>query len=87
VEDLLQFIGEVALGSAVDEGFHGRDQIAPAREPHRLKGPKALAIKLWDLSESVVAAAMGVAGTIGEFFQLAKNRGIDSGPQGLFQLG
>jgi hypothetical protein len=46
VQDLLQFMGEVALGSAVDEGLQGREQIAPAREPHRLKGLKALGIKL-----------------------------------------
>ena len=45
-----------------------------------------MGIELRDLSEGVVAAAMGVAGAIGEFFQLAKHRRIDGGPQGLFQL-
>jgi hypothetical protein len=45
-----------------------------------------MGIKLRDLSEGVVAAAMGLAGAIGEFFQLAKHRSIDGGPQGLFQL-
>ena len=84
VQELLQFSGEVALGSGVDESFQGRDQITPAREPHRLKGPKALGIKLWDLVKSVVAAAVGVAGAIGKFFQLAKHRDVDGGSQGLF---
>jgi len=87
VQDLLQFVGEVALGSRVDEGFQGRDQIAPTREPDRLKRPKTLRIKPGDLGEGVVAASMGVAGTIGEFFQLAKHGRIDAGPQSLFQLG
>ena len=87
MQELLQFAGEITLGSAADEGFQGGDQVAPAREPHRLKGPKAMGIKLRDLREGVVAAAMGVAGAIGEFFQLAKHRDVDGGPQGLFQLG
>ena len=54
VQELLQFVGEVALGSRVDEGFQGRDQIAPAREPDRLKRPKTLRIKLGDLGEGVI---------------------------------
>src|ERR1035437_7904735 len=87
VQDQLQFICEVALGSCADEGFQGRDQMAPPREPHLVKGPKALGIKLRDLVEGVVAAAVGVAGAIGKFFQLAKHRDVDGGSQGLFQLG
>src|ERR1017187_2228068 len=43
-------------------------------------------IELGDLSESVIAAAMGVAGMIGELFQLAKHRSVDGGSQCLFQL-
>src|SRR5438270_2084349 len=59
----------------------------PARRPQRPKRTTARRIKHRDLGEGVVAAAMGVAGAIGEFFQLAKHRGIDFGPQDFFQLG
>jgi hypothetical protein len=45
-----------------------------------------MGIELGDLSEGVESAAMGVAGVIGEFLQLAKHRGIHGGPQGMFQL-
>src|ERR1017187_9582177 len=86
VQELLQFVGQVALGSTVDQSFDGRHQRAPTREPDGLKGPQAVGIELGDLSEGVVAAAMGVAGMIGEHIQLAKHRSIDGGPQGLFQF-
>src|ERR1039457_5141186 len=81
VQELLQFVGEVALGSAVDQSFDGQHQRAPTREPDGLKGPQAVGIELGDLSEGVVAAAMGVAGMIGEHFQLAKHRSIEWSPR------
>jgi hypothetical protein len=87
VQEVLQFVSEVALGSDADEGLQGADQIAPAREPHLPKGPKALGIERWDLSEGIVAAAMGIAGTIGEFFQLAKHSDVGGRSKGQFQLG
>jgi len=87
MQELLEFMSEVALGSGVDEGFQSGKKIAPAREPHRLTGPQTQRIKLWNLGECVEAAPMGVAGAIGEFFQLAKYGCIDGGAQGLLQFG
>src|SRR5262245_61713390 len=87
MQELPQFLGEVATGRSLDQGFHGGDQSAPAREPDRLKGPQALGIELRDLRQGVVAAAVGVAGAIGEFLQLTEHRGVDGGSQHLLQLG
>jgi hypothetical protein len=86
VQELLQFAGKAALGSVAHEGFERGNQIAPTREPDLAKGPKAMSIKPWDLVEGIEATAVGIAGTIGKFFQLAKHGAVDVGAQGLFQL-
>ena len=82
-----EFVGEPAVSSLIDEGLNGGDERALTRKPDRLVGPQAGLVEARRCAESVVAAAMGVAGQVVEELELAEDREIGRGSEGLLEFG
>jgi hypothetical protein len=73
MQSIIQFADEIAGGRAVDEGFGGVDQGAEAGEPDGIMRPQAVLVEASNLVEGIEAAAMGVAGSIVELSEFAKD--------------
>ncbi len=85
-QDPSQFLGEIALGRVLHEGFRGSQQRAVAREPDRVRRPEAVGAEADEFARCVVTAAMRVAGEIVERFQFSKHRHIDLGAESLLEF-
>ena len=86
VQDMRQFIGKISARGMIDEPFGGGQQRAETREPDVLLRPQALVVKESDFAQSIVSAAMGVAGEVIQGYELAEDGDIDRGAEGLLQF-
>ena len=82
-----QFVGEPTARGLVNERLDSRDERAVTREPDGIMGPKAGVVEARGFTESIVAAAVSVAGQVVEELEFAKNGEIGSGAEGLFEFG
>ena len=78
VQQVVQLLAVVPRGRVVDHRFGGGKQGAGGREPHVAERPQSVLVEVDQLIKGVVAAAMGIAGAVGEFLELAE-RGASGG--------
>jgi hypothetical protein len=86
VQGTRQFIGEVSARGMIDERFRCGQQRAETREPDLSLRPESMVIKAGDLAQSVISAAMGVAGEVAQRFELAEDSDIDRGAEGMLHF-
>ena len=72
VEQVVQLLAELSRWRIADHRRGGGEQGAGGREPHVAERPQPVLVEVDELLEGVVAAPMGVAGTVREFLELAK---------------
>ena len=87
VQGIGQFMGVIAVGRLVDEGFQGSQQRAVAGEPDTFMRPQSAIVETSDFGQGVEAAAMGVAGEIVKLLQFPKDSEIGVCAEDALQLG
>src|ERR1700736_1549972 len=70
----------------MDKGFDGGDERAVPGKPDCLMGPKTVIVEAGRFTESVVAAAMSVAGKVVERLELAKDGQVSGGAENVFEF-
>jgi hypothetical protein len=73
VEQIGEFIGEPTARRLLDETFDGGEEGAEAGKPDGVVGPETGAVEAGDVGESVEASAMGVAGEVAKWLELAED--------------
>ncbi len=81
-----QFVGEIPAWGTIDERFGGGQQGTETREPDVGCRPQTVVVKASDLAQSIVSAAMGVAGEVVQRFEFAEDSDIDGSAESLLQL-
>ena len=86
VQGRSQFIGEVSARGTIDECFCGGQQRAEPGEPDLCLRPQSVVVKTGDFAQSIVSAAVGVAGEIIQQLKFTEDGDVDRRAQSLFQF-
>ena len=81
MQALGQFFGKIALRGVLHPDLGGGEQRAVTGEPHSLLRPKSIGGEAGDLTQRVVASAMGIAGEIVELFEFSEDGQVDLGTE------
>ena len=87
VENVGQFFGEEAARRDFDELLGGGHEGAEAGKPDVRMRPQAGTVEVCDLTKSVEAATMGVAGEVVERFEFAENGEIGGSAESGLEFG
>jgi hypothetical protein len=76
VEDVLHFGSKIASRGLSDADFRGGHPGAVTRKPNRVERPQAEFVESGNLIERVEGTAVGIAGAVRQFLELAENGDI-----------